>query len=78
MASSTTNPMESTMASRVRTLMEKPITYMMKNDPMRDMGMAMMGIKVVRQLRRKAKMMSTTRTNAIMMVSSTSFSDLRI
>ncbi|MNX93908.1 hypothetical protein D3C86_1261200 [compost metagenome] len=58
--------------------MEKLEMYMMKNVPIREIGMAIIGINVVLQSRRKRKMMITTRPNAIKMVSSTSEMDLRM
>ena len=77
-ASSTTMPVERTMASKVRMLMLKPDTYMMKNDPISEIGIAITGIKVVRQFRRKMKMMRTTSPKAMRMVSSTSRMALRM
>ena len=50
MASSTTMPMASTMANRVRVLMEKPNTHRPAKAPMRETGTAMIGIRVARQL----------------------------
>ena len=63
MASSTTRPVARTMASRVRMLMENPAMYMMKKAPISDIGIAMTGIRVVRQFRRKMKMTRTTSRN---------------
>jgi hypothetical protein len=55
--------------------MEKSIKYMMKNTPMREMGMVTTGINVVRQSLKKRKMIATTRINAVMIVSCTSVMD---
>ena len=78
MASSTTKPMESTIPRRVSTLMEKSIKYMIKNTPMSEIGIVTTGIKVVRQSRKKRKIIATTSINAVMMVSSTSEIDWRM
>ena len=64
MASSTTRPTASTMASMESTLMEKPHRYMMKKAPMSDTGITMQGMSVTRQSRRKRKMMMMTSTKA--------------
>ncbi len=77
-ASSTTMPVASTIASSVRMLMLKPATYMMKKEPISEIGIAITGISVVRQSRRKTKMMITTSRKAITMVSSTSLMALRM
>ena len=44
MASSTTSPMASTIASRVSRLMVKPIASMRKHAPTRESGMATIGM----------------------------------
>jgi hypothetical protein len=76
-ASSQTRPIASTNPTRVRMLMEKPATYMMKNALMMLTGIASTGMMVARQSRKKAKMISATRMNAISNVSRTSETDLR-
>ena len=55
--------------------MEKPITYIMKNTPIKDTGIAVNGIKVERQSRRKMKIIKATKAMAMKMVSSTSVID---
>ncbi|MPM88630.1 hypothetical protein SDC9_135734 [bioreactor metagenome] len=72
MASSTTSPIASTRASKVRMLMEKPARYIIKKEPTSEIGMAMIGIKVVLQLRKNRNIMSTTRKKACMIVFCTS------
>ena len=64
MASSTTSPTASTTASMVKTLIEKPIRYMTKNEPISDTGMTMHGMRVTRQSRKNRKMMMITSTKA--------------
>ena len=64
MASSTTKPTESTMASIESTLMEKPQRYMMKKAPTSDTGITMQGMSVTRQSRRNRKMMMITKMKA--------------
>jgi hypothetical protein len=78
MASSTTSPMASTTPRSVSTLIEKPHRYMMKNTPTSEMGTARTGISVVRQSRKKKKMIAITSRKAIRMVSRTSTIDLRM
>ena len=78
MASSTTRPTESTMASIVSTLMEKPSRYMMKNAPMSDTGITIQGTSVTRQSRRKRKIMMITSTNASTTVFFTSLIEARM
>ncbi len=56
-------------------MIEKPKRYMIKNVPIREMGIAVSGIIVERQSRRKAKIMRATSKKAIKMVSSTSAMD---
>lgn len=60
MASSTTIPVARTIPSSVKTLMEKPETYMIKKAPTSEIGIAITGIKVVRQSRRKIKIINAT------------------
>ena len=64
-ASSTTIPMASTSASMVRMLMVKPKTFRTMNVEMMETGMATVGMRVERRLRRKMKMTSTTSTKAM-------------
>ena len=64
-ASSTTMPMARVSASRVKLLMEKPMKYMMANAATMDVGIARPGMIVARRLRRKMKMMTTTRQAAM-------------
>ncbi len=68
MASSTTSPIASTMASNVSVLIEKPNRYISAQAPTSDTGMVTMGMMLARRLRRKKKITSTTRTMASMMV----------
>ena len=49
MASSTTRPMARTRPNMVSVLMEKPITCMSANVPIKDTGMVIAGIRVARQ-----------------------------
>ena len=78
MASSTTSPTASTMASMESTLMENPARYMTKNAPISDTGITMHGTSVTRQSRKKRKMMMITRIKATYTVSFTSLIDARI
>ncbi len=64
MASSTTSPMESTIANKVKTLIVNPDKYIIKKDPIKETGITRIGIIVVRQSRKKANMIITTRKNA--------------
>ncbi|MNI42529.1 hypothetical protein D3C73_968280 [compost metagenome] len=68
MASSTTSPIASTMASKVSVLIEKPKKYINAHAPTSDTGMVTMGMMLARRLRRKKKITSTTRTMASPMV----------
>ena len=63
-ASSTTNPTESTTANMVNTLMENPETYITKNAPTNDTGMTTTGTSVTRQSRRNRKIINTTSRKA--------------
>ncbi|OPZ72245.1 MAG: hypothetical protein BWY83_00754 [bacterium ADurb.Bin478] len=78
MASSTTMPMARTMPSIVNTLIENPAAYMMKKEPISEMGMAITGMTVVRQSRKNKKMINTTSAKAVITVSATSLMDLRM
>ena len=60
MASSTTSPTESTMASRVSRLMVKPATSIRKTAPISEIGMATTGISTERNDPRNRKMTTTT------------------
>src|SRR3546814_4143152 len=68
MASSTTSPMASTMASSVRVLTENPNRYISPQAPTSETGIVTMGMMLARRLRRKKKMTSTTSTMASPMV----------
>ena len=67
-ASSTTRPMASTIASKVSVLMENPNKYSKEQAPIKDTGIVTMGIKLARTLRKKKKITSTTSTIASRMV----------
>ncbi len=73
-ASSTTRPMASTMASRVSRLIEKPAASMMTPAPITDSGMATAGSSSERREPRKRKITMTTTPSVIAIVSSTSSS----
>ena len=75
MASSTTRPMASTMASSVSVLIEKPNAYISVQAPISDTGMVTMGIRLARRLRRNRKITSTTSTMASPMVWNTDSMD---
>ena len=64
-ASSTTIPIAIVSASSVKLLIEKPRKYMIANVDTIDVGIASPGMIVARKLRRKTKMISTTRIAAI-------------
>ena len=68
-ASSTTMPIAIVSASRVKLLIEKPRKYMIANVAMIDAGIASPGMIVARMLRKKTKMISTTRMAAMTSVS---------
>ena len=70
-ASSTTSPIASTIASSVSVLIVKPNRYISPNAPISDTGMVMIGMIVARRLRRKKKITSTTSTIASTMVVNT-------
>ena len=78
MASSTTRPTESTTASMVSTLIEKPAMYITKNAPISDTGITIHGTNVTRQSRRNRKMMIITSRNASYTVLFTSSIDARM
>ena len=59
-ASSTTMPMASVSASRVKLLIEKPRKYMIAKVATMDVGIARPGMIVARRFRRKTKMITTT------------------
>ena len=75
MASSTTSPTASTIASSVSVLIVKPNAYMMKNAPVSATGMVISGMMVARRLRRKKKMTMATSTTASPMVENTALID---
>ena len=75
MASSTTRPIASTIASSVSVLMVKPSAYITANAPINENGMVTSGISVARQLRRNRKITSTTSSTASPMVTYTSSMD---
>ena len=59
-ASSTTSPIASTIASSVSVLIVNPNRYMSPNAPTSDTGIVTIGITVARRLRRNRKITSTT------------------
>ena len=63
-ASSTTRPMASTMASSVSVLMEKPNSAITAKAPISEIGMVTIGMIVALSERRNRKMISTTSTIA--------------
>ena len=72
MASSTTNPTERTMASRVKRLIVKPNTCIRNTAPMSDTGMATTGTSTERSEPRKRKMTITTTSRVSASVFTTS------
>ena len=68
MASSTTRPMASTMASRVSVLMLKPMANSSVNVAISEIGMVTIGTSEARTERRKKMITSTTSTMASPMV----------
>ena len=70
-ASSTTRPIASTIASSVSVLIVKPNRYMSPNAPISATGIVTSGMSVARMLRRKKKMTSTTSRIASAIVSNT-------
>ena len=77
-ASSTTSPIASTIASSVSVLIEKPKAYISANAPIRLTGMVTSGITVARSERRKKKITSTTSTTASAMVMNTALIEWRM
>ena len=75
MASSTTIPIDKTIAKSVSVFIEKPKRYKPANVPIRDIGTAMIGIKVARQFCKNKNTTSTTRSIASPNVLNTSFID---
>ena len=71
-ASSTTMPVESTMANSVSVLTEKSSSFTNANAPMSDTGSVRVGMSVARQLWRKKNITSTTRPMASASVQITS------
>ena len=71
-ASSTTIPIESTIAKRVNVLIEKPNIHKPANVPINEIGTAINGIKVARQLCKNKNTTSTTNTIASPSVFTTS------
>ena len=69
MASSTTIPIASTSPKRVSMFSEKPMPAMIRKVPIRETGIAAMGIRAVRQDCRKISTTSTTRIRASKRVS---------
>ena len=61
MASSTTKPVATVSAIKVRLLTEKPAKYITANVPTSDKGTTTAGIKVADALRRKTKITMTTK-----------------
>ncbi len=72
MASSTTMPMASTSAKRVRVLIEKPAAASTAIEPTSATGIARIGISAARQVCRNTTITKTTRPSAISSVFSTS------
>ncbi len=70
-ASSTTRPIASTIASSVSVLTVKPNAYINANAPTSDRGIVTSGIKVARTSRRKMKITSITRSTASVIVRNT-------
>ena len=77
MASSTTMPMASTRPNSDRLLIEKPAAAITARVPIRQTGMAMIGMIAVRQLCRKIITTRTTRTSASSRVFSASTMEAR-
>jgi hypothetical protein len=72
MASSTTSPIASTRASRVRMLIEKPSKAMTAKVPITEIGIAVIGMTTARQSRRKKKITAMTMAKAMKKVVKTS------
>ena len=77
-ASSTTKPVATVSAIRLRLFRLKPSKYMTENVPSSDTTVAAAGMKVARALRKKALTTSTTSAMEIKSVISTSLSDARM
>ncbi len=77
-ASSTTKPVATISAISDRLSIEKPSRYIAPKVPTIEIGTAMLGISVARQLRRNRNTTITTRPTAISSVCSVSRSDARI
>ena len=77
-ASSTTNPVATVSAIRLRLLSEKPSRYITPKVPSSETSVATAGMTVARTLRRKALTTRTTSMIAMASVSSTSCSDERM
>ena len=75
MASSTTRPMASTMASNVSVLIVKPITWKAAKVPIKDTGTAIIGITVDCQVCKNKYTIIATRSKASAKVFTTSFID---
>ena len=68
MASSTTRPMASTSASKVRELMENPNKAIKAKLPVSDTGMVINGMMEARNVRKKKKITKDTKAAASRMV----------
>ena len=77
-ASSTTKPVATTSAIRVRLLIEKPARYMTPKVPTSDSGTATLGMSVAGRLRRNRKITITTSAIATASSSWTSRTDARM
>ena len=73
--SSTTNPVANTMANSVKTLIENPHKYMMKNVAINDTGISISGRNAMAQFLKNKKMIKTTSMIDINNVSATSTTD---
>ena len=76
--SSTTNPVASTIPSKVKTLIEKPPTYITKKVAINEMGISINGRIAINQFLKKKKITSTTKHKEMIKVSCTSSNDLRM
>ena len=74
-ASSTTIPIDKTIAKSVSVFMEKPKRYKPAKVPISDIGTAIIGIKVARQFCKNRNTTITTRSIASPSVLNTSFID---
>jgi len=73
--SSTTNPVAKTMANSVKTLIEKPHKYMMKNVAINETGISIKGRNAIDQSLKNKKIMMITKITEIANVSATSTTD---